>query len=529
MKRRDFLKTTVPAAVAIPTVLNGMTVSAVTGENPLVNMALSQSPVNDKVLVLIQLNGGNDGLNTVIPLQYYTDYQAARTNIAIPSNQVFGLSGASQIALHPSMQEMANMFNAGEMAIIHSVGYPSPNFSHFKASDIWMSASDSNQTVNSGWLGRYLDVEYPSYPINYPSTQDPDPPAVQIGSSASLAFQGPVVNLSYTLSNPNALYNLLNNSTGTVPNTNAGTELAYLRIVSLQSQAYTTNLQNAYNFPITNIANPPSGNSIFDQLKIVARLINGGLKSKVYLISTGGYDTHANQANSGNTTTGSHADILGKLSKAIGGFNDLLKLNNLQDRVLGMTVSEFGRRIKSNGSGGTDHGAAAPMFIFGSKVIAGVIGATPTIPAVATVNDNVPYQYDFRQIYTSILQQWFCMPQATADAIMLQPFPTIPIVTGVSCALGIDATVINEAENQLKVYPNPFVQYTKVNFLALESNSSVEVLDSFGKVVYYKTINTAKGQKYEHEINGEEWSNGNYYVRVFSGNRPLLKGMVKVQ
>jgi uncharacterized protein (DUF1501 family) len=194
MKRRDFLKTTVPAAVAIPTVLNGMTVSALTGENPLVNAALSQNAVNDKVLVLIQLSGGNDGINTVIPLVYYTDYLAARTNIAIPSNQVFGLSGASQIALNPAMQEMANMFNSGEMSIIHSVGYPQPNFSHFKATDIWMSASDSNQTVETGWLGRYLDVEFPGFPVNYPNTQDPDPPAVQIGSSASLAFQGPVVN-----------------------------------------------------------------------------------------------------------------------------------------------------------------------------------------------------------------------------------------------------------------------------------------------------------------------------------------------
>jgi uncharacterized protein (DUF1501 family) len=529
MKRRDFLKRTVPAAVAIPTVLNGMTVSAITGENPLVNMALSQNAVNDKVLVLIQLSGGNDGLNTVIPLQYYTDYQAARTNIAIPSAQVFGLSGASQIALHPSMLEMANMFNAGEMSIVHSVGYPSPNFSHFKATDIWMSASDSNQTLNTGWLGRYLDVEFPGYPVNYPSTMDPDPPAVQIGSSASLAFQGPAVNISYTLASANSFYNLAAGSTGTVPNTNAGTELAYLRLVALQSQAYTTNIQAAYNYSITNISNAPTNNSLFDQLKIVAKLINGGLKTKVYMVSTSGFDTHANQANSGNTTTGSHADLLAKLSKAIGGFNDLLKANSLQDRVLGITMSEFGRRIKSNGSGGTDHGAAAPMFIFGSKVLPGVIGATPTIPTVATVNDNVPYQYDFRQIYTSILQQWFCMPTPTADTIMLQTFQSIPIVTGVSCALGVSDAVADEAENQLKVYPNPFVQYTKVNFLALDKQSSVEVLDSFGKVVYYKNMVTAAGVNYEHEINGEEWSNGNYYVRVFSGNKPLLKGMVKVQ
>ncbi len=529
MKRRDFLKKTVPAAIAIPTVLNGMTVSAVTGENPLVNMALSQFSANDKVLVLIQLSGGNDGLNTVIPLVYYTDYQAARTNIAIPSNQVFGLSGASQIALNPAMQEMANMFNSGEMAIIHSVGYPQPNFSHFKATDIWMSASDSNQTVETGWLGRYLDVEFPGFPVNYPNTQDPDPPAVQIGSSASLAFQGPAVSLSYTLSNPNALYNLVTNSTGTVPATNAGTELAYLRLVALQSQAYTTSIQNAYNFPITNTPTPPVNNSLYEQLKIVAKLINGGLKSKVYLVSTSGYDTHANQVNAGATTTGSHATTLARLSAAIGGFNDLLKANSIQDRVLGMTISEFGRRIKSNGSGGTDHGAAAPMFLFGSKVISGVIGATPIIPAVASNNDNVPYQYDFRQIYTSIIQQWFCMPQSTADSIMLQSFPSIPLVTGVACVLDVETTLAKAAENQIQVYPNPFVDYTKVNFLALSKKSSIEVLDSFGKVVYYKALETATGQSYSHEVNGEEWSNGNYYVRVFSGNKPILKAMVKVR
>jgi uncharacterized protein (DUF1501 family) len=529
MKRRDFLKTSIPAAVAIPTVLNGMTVSALTGENPLISEALSMNTVNDKVLVIIQLNGGNDGLNTVIPLQYYTDYFNARTNVAIPSNLVVGLSGASQIGFHPSMLEMVNMFNSGELTVVHSVGYPQPNFSHFKATDIWMSASDSNQTLDTGWLGRYLDVEYPNFPVNYPNPQNPDPPAVQIGSSASLAFQGGSVSNSYTLANINSLYNIAAGSTGVVPNTNAGTELAYIRLVSLQSQAYTTRIQTAYNTAITTPANAPSGNSLYEQLKVVAKLINGGLQSKVYMVSTGGYDTHAGQVVGGATQTGSHADLLSKLSKAIGGFNDLIKANGLQNRVLGMTLSEFGRRIKSNGSTGTDHGAAAPMFLFGSKVIPGVIGATPTIPTTATVNDNVPYQYDFRQIYTSILQQWFCMTPTVADNIMLQQFTPFPVVTGVNCVLDIDQALAEQAENKLSVYPNPFVNYTKVEFMALSEDSQIEVLDSFGKLVYAKRIPTAKGLSYTHEISGEEWSNGNYYVRVFSGNKPILKSMVKVQ
>ena len=530
MKRREFLKRTVPAAIIAPTILNGIPVSAFNGTNALVELALSQqTTVNDNILVIIQLAGGNDGLNTVIPLQYYSEYQNARTNIAIPQNKTLALNGNSNVGLHPAMISMQQMYNNGELSIFQSVGYPNPVFSHFRATDILMTASDSNVALQTGWAARYLDFEFPNFPINYPNTQNPHPPAVQIGSVASLEFMGNSASFVYTIPDANSFYNVVSNSAGTVPTNNSGVELAYVRLQSLQAQSYTGAIQTAYNTNITNIASPPVNNKLYEQLKIVANLINGGLKSKIYHVTYGGFDTHDSQVDTTDKTIGNHANLLKTLSDAIGGFNDLLKINNLQDKVLGMTFSEFGRRIKSNDSMGTDHGAGAPVFLFGSKVNSGIYGSTPTIPTNATVNDNVPYQYDFRQIYTSILQQWFCMTPTIANTVLLTNFQVVPVVNGVICGSSNIASIRNEAEKALKIYPNPFAHSTTVSFLALDDKTEIEALNSYGQVVYMASLETKSGIKYDHNINTSSWAIGSYYIRVLSSNEPLVKAITKVQ
>ena len=246
MKRRDFLQKSIPAATLLPALINGYSVNAFAADSPLVQALMRGTTDTDHVLVIIQLSGGNDGLNMVIPISTYSSYYNARTNIAIPQNRILAL-GSSGTGIHPSMTGMHNIFNAGNMKVLQAVGYPQPNFSHFRATDIWMSASNSNQEVFTGWAGRYLNYENPNFPIGYPSTNAPDPLAIQIGSTTTLTTQGPAVNMAMSITNPNSFYNLLNGTTDPVPDTPAGKELKYIRLVSQQTQKYSTVIRAAAN------------------------------------------------------------------------------------------------------------------------------------------------------------------------------------------------------------------------------------------------------------------------------------------
>src|SRR5687767_3825422 len=206
------------------------------------------------------------------------------------------------------MSGLYNMFSNGQLKVIQAVGYPQPNFSHFRATDIWMSASNSNQEVFSGWAGRYLNYEYPNFPTGYPNAESPHPLAIQIGSTTTLTTQGPTANMAMSITNPNSFYNLLTGTTDPVPNTPAGKELKYIRIVNQQTQKYSTVIVNAAT-SVTQQVTYPTNNSLGDQLKIVARLIKGGLQTRIYMVSFGGFDNHSVQVNAADTTTGTHATL----------------------------------------------------------------------------------------------------------------------------------------------------------------------------------------------------------------------------
>lgn len=428
MQRRDFLKHTAVAGVMLPQFLNGYSVQAM-AQSSLIP-AIGHDVPNDRVLVLIQLVGGNDGLNTVIPVDQYGAYQAARPNIALPQNKILKLNGVDATALHPALSDIQQLFNEGKAGIIQSVSYPKPNFSHFRATDIWMTGSDSDKILNTGWAGRYLNDSFPGFPEKYPTETMPDPLAIQIGSVIASAFQGPAFPMGLAISNPANFYNLVEDKTETTPNTRWGDQLAYLEKVSQKTDQYAGVIKKAAQ-RITKQSDKypaPGKNPLADQLKIVARLVAGGLRTKVYLVSTGSFDTHAKQAEPDDTTTGNHAQLLRRVSEAVGAFMDDLKGLNAADRVMGMTFSEFGRRIKSNASGGTDHGAAAPVFYFGNGVKAGIIGTNPQLPTSATANDNIAMQHDFRSVYATILQQWLNLPVTDSQTVLMGQFPLLPMV-----------------------------------------------------------------------------------------------------
>jgi uncharacterized protein (DUF1501 family) len=531
MKRRDFFKQTLPASITLPALINGFSVKAFTGSSPMVRALMGANADTDKVLVMIRLDGGNDGLNMVIPIETYSNYFNARSNIAIPQNKLLTLNGTSKTGLHPSMTGLQTLYNEGKLAIVQAVGYPNPNFSHFRATDIWMSASDSNEVINTGWMGRYLGVEFPNFPNGYPTTQMPDPLAIQIGSVASLAFQGPTTPMAMTISDPLSFYDFLEDIQDPVQPTPWGKELAYIRMIMGQTEKYSLVIKAAAE-KVTSQGAYPANNDLAQQLKVVARLIAGGLKTRVYMVSTGGFDTHAGQVDSLDTTIGSHANLMRKVSDAIKSFMDDLKIQGqgIEERVIGFTFSEFGRRIKSNSSLGTDHGAANPVFIFGKNVRSGIVGVNPDIPTGTRSNDNVPHQYDFRSIYASILKQWFCVNDADLQTIMLRNFQDIPLCTNAACgATGLEDVNRGDGEQLIINYPNPFVESTTITFNTKGGHTLVQIMDTMGRVIRTLTDKVYTSGTYTVSFDGHGLPLGIYYARFQNGAAQQVRPMLKTR
>ncbi len=519
MDRRKFLKKGVGAGI-LPVVMNGFSLNAF-AENPLVQF-LGKAGNSDRVLVLIQLNGGNDGLNTVIPLDQYSNLSAARSNILIQENKVLKLNGSTQTGLHPMMSELRNLYDEGKIGIIQSVGYPNPDFSHFRATDIWLTASESNQNIETGWMGRYLDTKYPNFPTNYPNTEFPDPPSIQIGPMVSPALQGLNASLGMSITDPTSFYQFVSGTVDPAPNTPAGHELTFVRLVAQQTQQYSGSIKSAAE-KAKNLSTlyPTAGqNSLADQLKIVAQLIAGGLKTRVYMVSLGGFDTHSAQSINGASDTGTHAVLLQKVSQAINAFQDDIQKLNIADKVLGMTFSEFGRRIKSNASLGTDHGAAAPLFMFGNKVKGGLYGTNPNIPANVGTGDNLPMQFDFRQVYASILKDWFEVSENEMNSILMKSFNTIPVIDN-------SATGIQNIKNELfslSNYPNPANDYTVIRYEINSGEITISLFDHSGKEIGILVDEFKAAGNYEFRLDTTGLAEGNYYyqLRTKSSNQTKI-------
>jgi len=542
MKRRDFIKRAVPVSV-LPLFMGGFTFKAY-GRSPFLEALVASATETDRVLVIVQMNGGNDGLNTVIALDEYSALANARNNILLPENKVLKLTDVT--GLHPSMPELQQLFFANKLAIVQGVSYPNPNFSHFRATDIWLSASDYNQIVSSGWAGRYLDQEFPNFPNGYPNVVMPDPLAIQIGSVLSTGLQGPAVSMGMAITSPTSFYQLITGGVDTAPNTPAGHELTFIREVSQQTQQYASVIQAAASKGKNySTKYPQSGrNSLADQLKIVAQLIIGGLKTRIYVVNIGGFDTHSSQVDTtGGTDTGAHATLLGKLSVAISAFQDDIAIAGVQERVMGMTFSEFGRRILSNASAGTDHGTAAPMFIFGRRVARGIVGSNPVIPAHATVNDNLPMQFDFRSVYASLLKEWFGVPDAELQSVLYRGFQTLPLISSpgqgpkpdpldppagkTAISHNSDGSLSDNA--LLGNYPNPFNPTTTIRFSSNGERLHLRVYDTVGREV--RTLADGVFSPGEHEVvfDAGELPSGMYFYRLESGSFQQVQSMLLVK
>ncbi len=399
----------------------GKTSVSALANNPLIK-ALNNAD-SDRILILIRLKGGNDGLNMIIPLFDYGTYQQLRPSIHIPENQVIKLNDAFGIPSY--MSSLENLWNEGQMKVINSVGYPDQNLSHFRSSDIWASASDSNTLDTSGWLGRYLEQELPDFLENPPE----HPPAVQIGGTGNLVFNNSGMNnMSMIVNDPEQLAQIAQNGqlydVNDVPDCYRGEQVAYLRTVANSTFRYAGVISETYNGAQNDVEY--NNNQLENQLSVVARLIKGGLSSKLYMVSLDGFDTHAAQNQI-------HPYLLNVLSTGIAHFFEDLKKSDDDKRVLATTFSEFGRRIEQNASQGTDHGAAAPVMMFGPGLEEnGFVGDGPNLNDLDNIG-NLKFNIDFRQIYATILENWLCIEKSMVDLIMGQSFDNLTSL-GLQCS-----------------------------------------------------------------------------------------------
>ncbi len=532
MKRRNFIKSAALGGV-LPTVVNGLSLQAVAATPML--QALANAAVNtDHVLVIIQMGGGNDGLNMVLPLDQYSKLSVARANILVPDTKALKLNGVTGTGLHPAMTEMQTLFNAGKLRILQGVSYPQPDFSHFRATDIWMTGSDSTQVLTTGWAGRYLNAEFANYPVGYPNATMTDPLAIQLGTVVSETFQGPVGPMGIALTNPTSVYNIANNITDPAPAGYGGHELTFIRNVERQAAAYSGVVSQAF-LKGSNAVTYPAKSALAAQLQLVARLVKGGFKTRIYMVGFGSFDTHSSQVDAADHTTGRHAALLAELSTSVGAFQSDIEKLGVQDRVIGMTFSEFGRRIKSNDSLGTDHGAAEPMFVFGTKVKGGMLGTNPVIPAAATSNDNVAMQYDFRSVYASILQNWFCVPTAELNTVLLKNYQSLPILTS-TCGTGAGESGSDEYFNNVAAgkpvissYPNPFTSSTTIDFETQGGHTMVQIFDAQGQIVAVPVDGFYDAGKYKVRYEGDRLPTGLYYIRLQNGAVQQVKSLVKVR
>ncbi|MFT5167273.1 MAG: hypothetical protein ACI8P3_002510 [Saprospiraceae bacterium] len=515
MKRRTFLQTA--SVVSIPVMLNGMNVSAI-ARSPFVT-AMNGS---DKVLVLIQLDGGNDGLNTLIPLDQYDKLFAVRENIIIPESNILQIE--NNLGLHPSMSGMKNMYDDGKLKIIQDVGYPNQNRSHFRSTDIWTSGSAAEEFDTTGWMGRYFEGLYPGYPNDYPDDDCPDPFAITLGSIVSQTCQATGANYSTALIDPDNLTNIIEGEPGDIDlNTCYGMQLDFLRQAIAQSNAYADSISVAANSG-TNLITYPEDNRLAEQLKIVAQLISGGLQTSVYVVKLGGFDTHANQIED-NAISGNHADLLKTLSDAISVFQQDLELLGVNERVVGMTFSEFGRRIASNASFGTDHGTAAPLFVFGSCINPTVLGQNFEIPDEVGLQDGVPMQYDFRSVYGSILMDWFEVTESEVQSLLYEDFQYLPIIQSCVVATNTPTTV---ADIETYSFPNPFENWTTIVYQSKGEKARISIYDMRGCELKVITEQYFVAGEHQLKIDMSGLAAGNYSYRIVTKNAQRSKVMVKI-
>lgn len=423
MKRRDFLKLSAPLGV-LPLLSSGLPIHSLAATSP---MWFNPCSPTDRSLVVIYLNGGNDIFNTTVPLNQFSDYANFRADTYLPQNQLITLDSTlasnQQIGLHPALTGFKGLYDNGLLSIVQGVGHAQPNKSHFKALDNWLTSSGGDENYSEGWLGRFLENRYPSY-NGLPFSGESDPLGMLFGRMNNAGFHSHAEH-SYEIvmsgKDSQGFYSVISSIAGepilTVPNTEHGSMLSFMEGVATSLNVYSQRVQSTFSNGSNSSSVTYPNSDLSNQLKTIARMLSGGSRTKVFMATTGGFDTHVLQVDQGSTTTGLHANLLQDIGNSVKAFQDDLQGLGLDNKVLTVVFSEFGRKIVQNGSFGMDHGTLSSMFVIGKAAQGGVVGTN--VDLQNQDNQGAPdpsqTQYDYRQVYASVLQDWLGANDSSID------------------------------------------------------------------------------------------------------------------
>ncbi len=510
--RRDFLGTLLGATATVGLSLYRIPLYATAPRSRMASL-LSLNP--DRRLVLIQLKGGNDGFNTIVPVRNDLYYNL-RPTLAIPANETVSLN--AELGMHPSMAPLQNTWLSGQMAVIQGAGYPNASLSHFESTDIWTTASTDTSGKLTGWVGNALDLEYPDFleePPGYPL-------ALRVGGSQPLLFQGPSARMGIAINNGAAFDRLV--ATGSlydeedVPATFGGNELAFVRRSANEALTFGQLIQEAAANGLNRVEYPE--NPLGSSLAIVSQMIKGGLKTQIYLVELGSFDTHGNQLDR-------QEELLGNLAASVQAFFSDLEIDDAAGDVMALTFSEFGRRPYENGSGGTDHGTAAPMFAFGPGILGGVYSELPSLNDLDK-NGNVAPTTDFRSVYATTLVNWMGMEPDDVSMLLGSEYPFIDFVQS-----GVGTSSSSETpgdRTNLTNYPNPFRTRTTIAFgLENPGRASLSVYDVQGRRVLDLVSDYMGSGAHSLDFDGSRLPAGSYVLRLEkeSGTETRLMTVMK--
>ena len=524
--RRDFLKR-LGLATAGAGFLAGANPVGVFARAPLLDLLAGLD--TDRVLILIQLSGGNDGLNTLVPVDndvYYSSRIKSGLSIAVPkaSALALGASGGQNFGLHPGLAPLQSLWGDGRMGLVHSVGYRSQSRSHFEGSDNWMTGSGSGVRRTDGWVGRFLlDRLAPEETIQF---YRENPPAVSLGSATRLfdTDEGNVGigRLAYTTTTTDLLARGAVFPTDGLPAEPFAAPLKYLREQINVNLAYVVRFVEATT-AAKNLVTYPANNGLASNLALAARIVRGGLSPRIITVTLGGFDTHANQG----ADTGAHANLMTQLAASVRAFFDDLKADGLDQRVVAMTFSEFGRTLASNGSGGTDHGSAAPVMLFGPAVEGGFFGTAPTLTTDLDRAAPGPTT-DYRSLYATLLERWFGAAPSDVDALLGPGYDRLGFLS--PTATPAEPTDALAATALLAPSPNPFATRTTVRY-RLDAPGSVRlaVFDALGRRVATLADGYADAGESHAEFDGSGLAAGLYLVRLETARGVITRPVVRVR
>lgn len=403
--RRDFLRTSIGTGSLVSM---GLVVPRFLQRAGAATPTIDKPGAKDTILVVVELNGGNDGVNTIVPFKD-PDYAKLRPNLKLPTDQLKKINDS--LGMHPSMDGLSKLLEEQSLCIVQGVGYPNPDQSHFRSMDIWQAGSLAADSPE-GWLGRALK-KLPNPPAFHLSGENERSPLALTGAPIRAPSIGSLEDFQLKMIAASGADKKQQRAViegAVVANSKQNSLLDFVQRTAMNTYDSSRRLQEiGKNYEPKS---PYPQSALANHLKLAAQLIDADLGARIFYVSIGGFDTHANQL-------ASHANLLQQVSGAMTAFYKDLSARGHKDRILMMTFSEFGRRAYENGSRGTDHGAAAPMLLVGGKVKAGVIGEHPGL--VGLKDGNLKHGVDFRQVYAAILDKWLGAPSKDVLGEVFQP------------------------------------------------------------------------------------------------------------